>query len=639
MHKLPVSDGATHQRCFLRDTQDALLILQSVLNNKLLLTQRRPTDQTRPDLIKSGNVFVVDIAKGPINRWTDGLSWSPSRILGAFLLYREKKQGKRGVKVGHVSKKSKSDISPGSPSRPLQHRKASVSLEMMPPGMMMPPELGYPGFAMDHTHQHSHSHSLHLPNQMPNELQGHLRHQNSDSFPNGQMYASPRSPTNNSQSDEYTLYGSLTSNEQYKVNGLLKKTITIGFRESVYRIVGYYLPKDVEEGRLSTPSQDGFFRGIKVDPELSDSKNIKMPVAMNERDYEQLDPIYGLPLGPGSAMRSYFPMNPGSMNSNFAPSMAYNSNKQLDTPLSDNAFDECNNGRGDAVCNRAPGPYNLISSPNLYEAQPQQLALGGSIPPFGQSYDHPRGSYRESISQQQPMGDIRSIQENQMRGPRFVDSSFPQISAEIANRSWNIGQNQFNTGEHSRNNSSSGVFQDQFEKEFKYSTSSYHTMGPESHFSLDDQLQLGTPKDMAIPVKSGSLMSSLETSPHSEVPASTKPKSEQATQEPYTPVTSARAMNPLNGHIGGSDTFSTSLINQDTREFNPLFHHESPSGNSLLSELSTEFNQDEFKSEGSTVEDQALNSQKQQHQDKKQQQDQQSYLSATSTGLFDERQF
>ena len=50
-------------------------------------------------MITSGSVFVFDEDESGIKRWTDGFFWSPSRILGNFLLYRETE--KRGA--GHRS--------------------------------------------------------------------------------------------------------------------------------------------------------------------------------------------------------------------------------------------------------------------------------------------------------------------------------------------------------------------------------------------------------------------------------------------------------------------------------------------------------------------------------------------------------
>ena len=37
-------------------------------------------------MVQSGAVFVFDEHESGIKRWTDGLVWSPSRILGNFLV-------------------------------------------------------------------------------------------------------------------------------------------------------------------------------------------------------------------------------------------------------------------------------------------------------------------------------------------------------------------------------------------------------------------------------------------------------------------------------------------------------------------------------------------------------------------------
>lgn len=74
---------------YVGSTKDALLIIQSILNKQLNLIPRRPHERERLDLIKSGNVFIFIEEHSGIKRWTDGISWSPSRILGRFLVYRE----------------------------------------------------------------------------------------------------------------------------------------------------------------------------------------------------------------------------------------------------------------------------------------------------------------------------------------------------------------------------------------------------------------------------------------------------------------------------------------------------------------------------------------------------------------------
>jgi len=47
---------------------------------------RRLNDTERKELVISGAVFVFVVKESGIKRWTDGLSWSPSRIVGNFLV-------------------------------------------------------------------------------------------------------------------------------------------------------------------------------------------------------------------------------------------------------------------------------------------------------------------------------------------------------------------------------------------------------------------------------------------------------------------------------------------------------------------------------------------------------------------------
>lgn len=74
---------------YVGSTKDALLIIQSIINKQLNLIPRRPHERERAELIQSGNVFIFVEEHSGIKRWTDGISWSPSRILGRFLVYRE----------------------------------------------------------------------------------------------------------------------------------------------------------------------------------------------------------------------------------------------------------------------------------------------------------------------------------------------------------------------------------------------------------------------------------------------------------------------------------------------------------------------------------------------------------------------
>ena len=88
---------------WIETTGDALLILEAARRGLIPRVTRRLVDSERK-MITSGSVFVFDEDESGIKRWTDGFFWSPSRILGNFLLYRE--TDKRGA--GHRGARSDS---------------------------------------------------------------------------------------------------------------------------------------------------------------------------------------------------------------------------------------------------------------------------------------------------------------------------------------------------------------------------------------------------------------------------------------------------------------------------------------------------------------------------------------------------
>ncbi|KAM3583254.1 Global transcription regulator sge1 [Umbelopsis sp. WA50703] len=74
---------------FVETTMDTLLLFEACRQNLLPKVTRRLQDRERKELVASGTVFIFDEKESGIKRWTDGLLWSPSRILGNFLVYRE----------------------------------------------------------------------------------------------------------------------------------------------------------------------------------------------------------------------------------------------------------------------------------------------------------------------------------------------------------------------------------------------------------------------------------------------------------------------------------------------------------------------------------------------------------------------
>ena len=77
-----------------RTPADAILLFEACRMGLLPRVARRLSEKER-QMIKSGSVFVWDEREAGMRRWTDGKSWSASRVSGSFLTYREM-EGKRG---------------------------------------------------------------------------------------------------------------------------------------------------------------------------------------------------------------------------------------------------------------------------------------------------------------------------------------------------------------------------------------------------------------------------------------------------------------------------------------------------------------------------------------------------------------
>lgn len=78
---------------YVRTTLDALILFEACRLGVLPRAQRRLSEKERKS-IASGSVFVWDEREAGMRRWTDGKSWSASRVSGSFLTYREM-EGKR----------------------------------------------------------------------------------------------------------------------------------------------------------------------------------------------------------------------------------------------------------------------------------------------------------------------------------------------------------------------------------------------------------------------------------------------------------------------------------------------------------------------------------------------------------------
>lgn len=148
-----------------------------------------------------------------IKRWTDGLVWSPSRILGNFLIYREldkRATGKRGSLSGDAS------------------RQRSYSVDHSNTASAIAAATGGASASVD-------------------------------------------------RNRERQLVGSLSDSYKFRKDGLIKKTMSIVVNGVSQHLVSYYNPQDVLENRLRTPSSVPELAGLEISPELLARQNFRIP--------------------------------------------------------------------------------------------------------------------------------------------------------------------------------------------------------------------------------------------------------------------------------------------------------------------------------------------------------------------------
>ncbi|KAH7344672.1 Gti1/Pac2 family-domain-containing protein [Rhizoctonia solani] len=83
------SNDSQAPKLILKSTKDALLIIEAAERGLFPRLVRRLAEQERAQSIYSGAILVYDEFESHIRRFTDTLVWSPSRIIGNYLVYRE----------------------------------------------------------------------------------------------------------------------------------------------------------------------------------------------------------------------------------------------------------------------------------------------------------------------------------------------------------------------------------------------------------------------------------------------------------------------------------------------------------------------------------------------------------------------
>lgn len=199
---------------WIETTGDALLILEAARRGLIPRVTRRLVDSERK-MITSGSVFVFDEDESGIKRWTDGFFWSPSRILGNFLLYRETEKKGTG------------------------HRGPRVEV----------PD-GHEQFGPD-----------------GGKLEGQTL-----SRPRGEA-----SRLGIDRHRERSLVGSLTNSYKFKSGGMMKKTFSLTINGVSQHLISYYKIEDVEDGRLRSPSSYPELASLDISPEYLDKTHFRNP--------------------------------------------------------------------------------------------------------------------------------------------------------------------------------------------------------------------------------------------------------------------------------------------------------------------------------------------------------------------------
>lgn len=278
---------------FIGSTKDAVLVIQAVLRGDLPLVDHRPQDRERAELIKSGNVFVFIEESSGIKRWTDGISWSASRILGRFLVYREldpstmnekddKRKRRKHLELGPLRRPPMVDYL-SDPTLLADYRRSHLDYR--------PFDLGVPEYA-----------GLNAMNPAMNALNPGVH--SGSTAPMGPSMTSGGTPTLNA-------YGRLVVARDkpphvVEDHGLIKKTLSVttakenasSSKESkqTIHLISYYSAHDVLLGKLTRPSQ-GSLKNLEVPALLWDAvkkSSLGGKIPIEDEAYYFLDSNYQL---------------------------------------------------------------------------------------------------------------------------------------------------------------------------------------------------------------------------------------------------------------------------------------------------------------------------------------------------------
>jgi hypothetical protein len=244
---------------FIATTYDALLVFEAARRGMIPRVTRRLNDSER-SMVQSGSVFVYDEQESGIKRWTDGHSWSPSRILANFLVYRET------VKPAEGKDGKDDDVKKEGGSRPGSSHGSRPATAHSTPGHASPAD----GYGAESSRMAMEANSGRRP---PTLAHGQMR-------PRSAAEAGGCRLENGIVIDrhlERKLVGSLTNSYLFQPGGLVKKTMTLTINGFHQHVVSYYTLEDAVAGRLRRPSTIPEFTALDISPEYLNLANFRYP--------------------------------------------------------------------------------------------------------------------------------------------------------------------------------------------------------------------------------------------------------------------------------------------------------------------------------------------------------------------------
>ncbi|KAK8213448.1 Global transcription regulator sge1 [Zalaria obscura] len=331
---------------FVQNSMDALILFEACLSGKLHHVPRRPHDRERGSLIKSGSIFIYEENASGIKRWTDGVAWSPSRILGNFLIYRElEKPFPPGEKKRAM--KRKRDAEDGLDRRDSADNETSE--------VTMPPTPPTPNM-----------HSTPLKQE-----------------PTGQVDGA------SDKEIERQLVGSLVDSYGFREDGLVKKTMSVSLNGVSHHLVSYYRVDEVKSQVLKRPMADPRLTGIAVRPDLFLKQNFRAPLEDNEHyaidgnmnalpgiQWSQMYPTpYPMARGPYmQAVPMYSPQqhsSPGAQLYSGVPTSSWSSMPPSTVGPSQYSAPPYNNTTSAYAPTRSSVSTSTVGTPHQYSATPQ----------------------------------------------------------------------------------------------------------------------------------------------------------------------------------------------------------------------------------------------------------------------------